>query len=378
MKATELVDLIHLTYASAADARLWPAFLEKYAHAVHASAAALLVQDFRNPRGSAAASMGYDPFWEKRYADYYGSLNPWMQRAPHLYRPGNVLISDRVMSDRELAKTEFYNDFLRPQNHFHSFGCIITQDDPIRSAIAAMRPQSAGEFEEAEEQLLKQLFPHLNTAMRLHERIAGMEYRMGGMMDALNRLAEGVMLVDADGRVAFANRYAEAILRSGDGLGQFADGVRADGTEQTRELRRAIAQVAAGGAGRPMAPGCALTLRRASCRGALKLYIASAKSIRESSRGRPAAVVFIADPEQPRAPDPGTLEQLLDLSPAEARLATSLAQGKTLQDCAGEAAVSLNTVRTHLQRIFSKTGVRRQAELIRLIMTVAPGLSAGA
>ena len=81
-------------------------------------------------------------------------------------------------------------------------------------------------------------------------------------------------------------------------------------------------------------------------------------------------MVFVTDPERDISADAGQLEQLLELTPAEARLARTLAQGQT-----ESAAVSLNTVRTHLKSIFSKTGVSRQSDLVRLILTVAPRLS---
>jgi DNA-binding CsgD family transcriptional regulator len=72
-----------------------------------------------------------------------------------------------------------------------------------------------------------------------------------------------------------------------------------------------------------------------------------------------------------RTPDPALLEQLLNFTPAEAPLASALVAGKTVQEFAEEAGVSLNTTRTHLKRILSKAGVSRQAELIRQLTAMA-------
>lgn len=55
------------------------------------------------------------------------------------------------------------------------------------------------------------------------------------------------------------------------------------------------------------------------------------------------------------------------LTPAEARLAFSIASGETLQVIAGRHGVSLHTVRNQLKSVFSKTGVTRQVELVLLI-----------
>jgi len=83
--------------------------------------------------------------------------------------------------------------------------------------------------------------------------------------------------------------------------------------------------------------------------------------------------IFIAEPEQAATPDPALLGAMLDLSPSEARLTAAIVSGKTLQEFAAEAGVSLNTARTLLKRVFSKTGVSRQAELVRLALTCAGG-----
>jgi DNA-binding CsgD family transcriptional regulator len=55
-------------------------------------------------------------------------------------------------------------------------------------------------------------------------------------------------------------------------------------------------------------------------------------------------------------------------TPREAALAHTLAQGRTLAEAAGALGISVHTARTHLKRVFRKTGTRRQAELLRLVL----------
>ncbi|WP_276120174.1 helix-turn-helix transcriptional regulator [Pararhizobium qamdonense] len=71
-------------------------------------------------------------------------------------------------------------------------------------------------------------------------------------------------------------------------------------------------------------------------------------------------------------PDPSILSALFDLSPAEARLATELTSGLTLQEAARRSNVTFKTARTYLERIFAKTGVHRQSELLVLLGNTAP------
>jgi DNA-binding CsgD family transcriptional regulator len=88
---------------------------------------------------------------------------------------------------------------------------------------------------------------------------------------------------------------------------------------------------------------------------------------------RPAVAIFVATEEQTKEPDAAMLGALLELSPAESRLTAALVGGKTIQQFAREAGVSIATSRTLLSRAFSKTGTSRQAELVRLARTRAGG-----
>lgn len=61
-----------------------------------------------------------------------------------------------------------------------------------------------------------------------------------------------------------------------------------------------------------------------------------------------------------------------DLTAAEAQFALVLAAGGTVAAYAKARGISRNTVRTHLQRIFQKMGVGRQADLVRLVLGAPP------
>jgi len=57
------------------------------------------------------------------------------------------------------------------------------------------------------------------------------------------------------------------------------------------------------------------------------------------------------------------------LQPAEAALAGHVVAGEVLKRTSETLQVSMNTAKTHLKRIFEKTGTRRQAELVHLVLT---------
>jgi DNA-binding CsgD family transcriptional regulator len=81
-----------------------------------------------------------------------------------------------------------------------------------------------------------------------------------------------------------------------------------------------------------------------------------------------AAVAFINDPVRPQRPAQQVLRALYGLTPAECRVALLLSDGHAPRKIANMVGVTDNTVRSQIKSIFAKTGVKRQVELIRLLL----------
>lgn len=366
-----LVNLIQLIYEAAADAKQWPVFLERLAESVGSPTLNFIAHNVKDNDATLSASVGLDPVSVRTYEEYYASRNVWVQRGWHLLRPGVVVGSPELISDQELIKTEFYNDYLRPQDLFYSYGGIASQEDSVMSYFTAIRSKQAGPFEEREFALLGHLLPHLRTAVRLHQRVAVLENQLGNVARTLDHLQQGVFIVDEKSRVLMMNREAEEILRAADGLTLASDGLRATPTRETNCLRNLIAGAAKTTNGKGMSHGGAMLISRSNGQASLRVLVTPSARSNGAVGGPSSAIVFVTEPERTRTPDSALLEQLLNFTPAESRLAVALAAGKTVQEFAEETGVSLNTARTHLKRIFSKAGVSRQAELIRQFTALA-------
>ena len=83
----------------------------------------------------------------------------------------------------------------------------------------------------------------------------------------------------------------------------------------------------------------------------------------------PAVAVFIsAETDRAQSPPSGDLRKLFDLTRKEAELAMCLTNGRSLREAAADLGITLNTARAHLRSIFAKTGIDRQAQLLRAIL----------
>ena len=84
---------------------------------------------------------------------------------------------------------------------------------------------------------------------------------------------------------------------------------------------------------------------------------------------RGAALLFVFDPEKTLQITSDTVKRMFGLSRAEAELAVALSCGKTLDAAAAERGISVHTTRSQLKTIFNKTGTKRQADLVSLLLS---------
>jgi DNA-binding CsgD family transcriptional regulator len=180
-----------------------------------------------------------------------------------------------------------------------------------------------------------------------------------------DRLSVGVILVDSSAKVLFANAAAQALSEEGGPL-RFNSNLGSLSSEHGRRLADMIRSALGGASVRSMsvpASGNArqLLVLAAPVRG-VDIKRSDVRSLRAA-----VAMVFICDPVRPAQVPAAWMMDGYGLTLAEARVALAFASGTTIPVAAHRLKVSVNTVKTHLRRVYEKTGTSRQAELSRLV-----------
>jgi DNA-binding NarL/FixJ family response regulator len=179
----------------------------------------------------------------------------------------------------------------------------------------------------------------------------------------LNRLPTGVVVVDPDTKIVFTNKQGAEFLASRDGLSIGPTGLcRTNKPKETTELARLVKLAVDGG---EHAVPHALSVSREDSDRPLSVVVAPLPA---SGLGSKVAVLLVSAPERQKMPSPETVSRLFDLTDAEARLAIALGEGHRIEDAAELMGITGSSARTYLKRIFSKTDVTRQAELVRLLL----------
>ena len=277
--------------------------------------------------------------------------------------PGTTYATDAIVPARELIKTQFYGEILRPQQILHSGCAQLVRDAERMTGLQVFRTPRVGPVDSEDLRLLSLVAPHFKRAAQIAWRLGTLAMLDAAKTAALDRLDHGVLLVDASGHVLFANRAAEAIIALGDGLTVVREGLRAALPADTARLQTLIAETLRGAAGGTM------RVKRPSLAEPFLLLVAPARGIWQWSVGpMPAVVIFITALDQAVAPDLRLLAPAFELTATEAKIAVSIATGGVVPATAHALRISPNTVHTHLRSVFRKLGVNDQPGLVRVLM----------
>lgn len=295
------------------------------------------------------------------YMTYPQNLTPFASQPMD-----HVFTVDDVMSATEWERSAYFKMYCSPQDAFHVMGADISTADGGKMRFRITRPKRAANFCENERALCAMFLPHLRRALQLHNLLDRSESLSELYSQAISRLSVATLVLDERGSVLQINPVAEEILARSDGLKLVGGRLEATYPSDNRELQRLIRSAFS-----PDAPknAEAMSVTRPSGLVSLGLVVESIPSLDwGEEKGQPAALVYIRDAVSKSLASEVVTKQLFNLTKAETALAMELTNGLSLEEAAEVLNIRRNTARAHLRSIFSKTGVRRQTELVRILL----------
>lgn len=369
---SNLTHLVALAYDAILAPARWQDFLALLARELGGASLGLSLRHPRDGNPGWMVFHGSDPASARAYAEHFFRLDPFRVRSDALEPGGCEVMAGGTIEAGIVEHSEFYNDWMRPQGlaPAPSIGVTLDRDawgEPI--GIGVFCPRGARPYGDREVRLLRTLTPHLQRATRTALRLADTESQLSAATDALDLLPVAALLLDADGRVARANRRAYVLAEQGhpfvagrtslalhpsviEALRRLADDLRAD---------RAIARGPVNDA---------IAVRRGEERPPLWLRPVPCSSSEVAGLDGPPGWlwVLIDDPDDVAQPSVDAICAVLGLTNAEARLAALLVAGRRLEQAASELGIAHETARTHLKAAFRKTGARSQTDLVRMVL----------
>jgi DNA-binding CsgD family transcriptional regulator/PAS domain-containing protein len=379
LKLREYDGLVSSIYEAALAPERWSALIAEMARSVGGASALMFSPALAPGEGGFWAGAGHSPDPMASYTAYYYDKDLWrlaLAQPGHAHR--TVSTGEMLVPDTVFRSCEFYNEFLRPQGIARVMTAQLRHRDQAAPDIhlSIFRPPGAHAFDAEDQRCLGALVPHLRRALRTHYVVAAKAAEAADYLSVIERLNAGVLLIDTRGQVLFANAAAKLILDRRDGLFLCRGRLLATTAHLSERVARAIATAI-------LPPGptsrepVTIPVQRPSGRRALALTVCPVRgdnSWRVDFR-HAAAIVLVGDPDARRPTSEEALTRLYRLTPAETRLATALAAGHTLAQAAELFGIRVETARIQLKSVFAKTGVRRQAELVRLVLLSDPAFA---
>ncbi|MFO1152360.1 MAG: helix-turn-helix transcriptional regulator [Rhodospirillales bacterium] len=369
-------ELIAAFYEANVDPAAWVKTLQRLAETLNADACGLIHRDYaaREARFSQAHGIGQAELDE--YAMRSGRSDIWLADEKRC-RPGAVFAASEITSAVPLKDTSFYRDWLAGMSITDGLFCVLHSHERTAVVCAIYRRDGRPPFAADEIGLLTRIAGQMASAYRLGYDVRRQHAERQAAIEALDVAPIGVITVDRAGTIIRANRYAQTVLASGEGLARSDGGLVFERPGQRVRLRDVLAQSNKSRTNAGLPDVILYTIPRFRRQRPLACLIAPIAGADASRTDGPAALVFVSDPERTVAFEPMRIARLYGLSRAEARVAALLARGLRLEEIGEHLGIAYETVRKHLKQIFTKTGVSRQAELVRVLVTGPAGLAVG-
>ncbi|NND67281.1 MAG: helix-turn-helix transcriptional regulator [Halioglobus sp.] len=305
------------------------------------------------------------------YREQFFSLDPFINLPPD-----KVITLEDILPDQELMESDYYLHYLEPIGLFRILGVDTAEPGGMLARLRFSRRENDRRFAQRERLLLEMLTPHLKRAIEIYARLNRTTSERDVYAGAVNQLSVASIILDEQGRLLSANPVGQALLDQGDGLAVKDEHLTLEGRDNNKALQEALVTITRAQQAGETSMVRALRVPRPAGRADLGLVIRPVPTSQWSEgQSSPSAAVFISDPDLQESTSGQILGELFELTPAEANLATLLARGLSLAEVSSAQGISQHTARAQLKSIFAKTGVSRQAELVRLVLKSVASLA---
>ncbi|WP_295042758.1 helix-turn-helix transcriptional regulator [uncultured Paracoccus sp.] len=347
--------LVELIYAALLGESDWQAFLDRLAKPLPDGKAVLFAQGFGENPGFSALHVGMTDQAMADYGSHFAARNPWIP-AMEATRPGKSVAAHRLCPLEHLARSEFYHDFLVPNDVETSGGLVIERTEDFQFNLTVMSSQTDWDKVDLWAAQFDRISPHLRRAADFYRRTSfanGLGDLDGSILDALHL---GVVIVGSGCRIRTASAMAQQMF--GATIGIDPSGRLRLGCATAQAMLSAMLSLGYDG---PQQQRIVV--------GDLALTLIRMQRDRERSLFEGPGVCITLEPLRAKGwhADIDMFSARHRLTPAETRALDGLLSGKTIDQIAREAGRSRETIRSQLKTLYLKTGTTGQADLLRLV-----------
>lgn len=355
MSAPSPDTLLLEAYQAVGDPSRWDGLIARWADALEADSGLLFTpgDQFNH---QPMHGHRYDFETAQSYGAYFHLHDDWTltARSRGLFQAGHTGCGEAIVPQNRLRRSLFYNDFLRRMGQEWLLSSVLFQAGNRQAmpetVLSFYRRTGRRAFGRGATAALQKAVPHLQRCLLLHHELLRARADRAQIESGLDQLGLGMLMLQADGRVQFANRQAAAVLRAGAMPAVLP-------ILQQLDRRARLGQYTGQRLATPLGP----------------VFAISTPGQRPGSTQPAGAVIWLIGARHSGQGALTLAANLFGLTPAEQKVLALLMQDQTPKQIAQALGIQLSTVRTQLSALLQKTGVRRQQELLRLIAAFPGG-----
>jgi DNA-binding CsgD family transcriptional regulator len=337
------------------DASRWPDLIERVSRS-SGSMGALLLRTDRTGLDALCTQSLAEP--ARRYFDEGWHREDHRLRGLPTLRTRGITVDLDFTSPDEILRLPYYQDLLGSCG-LRWFAGVGFEVKGRLWCLSLQRTVAQGPYEAHEQERLATLSPLLRRAGLLTMMVE--KARLAGLNQAFDIIERAALVLNAEGKAVCWNAAFKALL--GPDLKLAGGRLVAQDPEAARQL-----EVLTRPCGR--APISVLMVARRDAEPIVIHVVPLVGPSRGLFAGGHTLLLCRVAGATP-VPPAAILQAAYRLTPAEARLAQALSGGESLAEAASRFAITAATARSQLKAIFAKTGVSRQADLVRLVAGLA-------
>jgi len=351
------VHLIEAIYDAALKPARWSDVVVSINEFVGGRACGIFSKDTISKSGVTHYYCGADPHYIKLYSDTHSRFDP-LATLPRFAQV--VSIPDLVSFD-EYRGGRFYQEWLKPQGCIDAANVVLENSKPncpvLLTVLSGKRM-----VEKDMRRRISMIVPHAHRSLMINRTIERQQSEAATVYDTLDGLRAGIFLIDAQRRILHANAAGRDILRGDDFLRSIGGQLVARDAQAQQSLRSILVSEAA------VARNSALTLTAQDG----QRYVAHVLPLalfggKDAMAVKVAATLFVRKVELDSQSGGELVARAFRLTPAELRVLLAIVNFGGVPEVAQTLGIAETTVKTHLHRVFAKTGASRQADLVKLV-----------
>lgn len=372
----QLFELIGEIYDAALDLTLWRDVVGRAGRFVGGRAAAIFSKSPIAGTGNVYYESGIDPHYRDLYFEKYVKLDP--STTGHYFADiGQPIATADLMPYGEFLETQFYKEWAQPQGLVDFVSAVLDKSVTSAALFGVFRHERDGVVDDEVRRRMHLIVPHIRRAVLVGRLIDLKSAEAATFADTLDGLSAGICLIDTSGRIVHANAACHVILDAGDPFCVTGGRLVARDAEVDQALQALFAAAGDGDVAIGI-QGIALPLTGQD--GAR--YIAHVLPLTSGARRltgvayTAVAAVFIRKAALESPAPPEVIARTYKLTPTELRVLLAIVEVGGVPEVATALGVAETTIKTHLGRLFVKTGATRQADLVKIVAGYASPLIA--